>query len=229
MSGCLVVAGLAGLLAVVLVGSCVYLSRAVGPFFSDHPVALRSNDTTKEQYMAAVRKLQPLLNPEAPGQTAPTTPGPVSLTADDLNAFVAHDPHFADAKGKCYFTLPNDRLVVDVSTEIPQQTSRTTKNYYFNARVSGEVEISGGAVRVTPLSIESLDGKAFPEWIMKSSFLHGMIEGFNQGFNKSLHNNTDASEAVSRIESTKIANGQLTLVPVGAAIPPAPVATPANR
>ena len=226
--GCL---GLVALVVLLCVGGGIYLSRAFGPFVADHPATLRTNDTSKEQYMAAVRKLQPLLNPDAPGQSTPAAPAPVSLSADDLNSFVAYDPHLAAQRGKCYFTIPADRLVVDLSAVIPPELVRSTTKYYFNARVGCEVDISGGAMRLTPRSIESLDGKPFPSWVMNSKYLSAQVDEMNKGLNESIHNNTDFSEAIGRIGSTKIGGGQITFLPAGkadGAPPPAAVATPAN-
>ena len=225
--GCVFIAAILALLVVLLIGGCVYFQRSFGSFVGDHQVALRESATTNEQYQIAMRKLQPLLGMETPGQPLPAS---IEITADDLNALVAHDPRLADERGKCFFAIPGNQLAVDLSMEAPQNTTRQSQTVYFNARVTGDVEIADGAIRLSPHKIESLSGTPFPDWMMNNFIFHGFVDQANKDINRDIHNNTDLTDAVAKIRSARIENGRLILTLAAAnGKPPAgasPVALP---
>lgn len=227
MKGCVFIAVILALIFLVLCGGCFYVQHSLGSFFSDHPIALRPNTTTNEQYQAAMRKLQALVGMESPGQPATTS---IDVTADDLNAMIAHDPHLADEQGKFFFTIPGDQFAVDLSTEVPGMTSQG-KTYYLNARVAGDLDIADGAVRFTPHKIASFEGKELPSWAMDNAFFRAEIDDANRKLNDNIHNSTDLADMVAKIDSAKVQNGHLILLlkPAAAATPSpgaSPVAVP---
>ena len=207
MKGCVFIAVLLALIFMVVCGGCVYVQHNLGSFLTDHQIAVRPNTTTNEQYQVAMRKLQPLAGMEAPGQPPATA---IDLTADDLNAMIGHDPHLADAQGKCFFTLPGDQFAVDLSSEIPGVSSQG-KIYYINARVIGDLEIAGGAVRVVPHKIESFEGKELPPWIQRNSVFQAGIDDANRKINDYIHNSSDLADMVAKVSSAKVQNGHLVL------------------
>lgn len=217
--GCTTIAVLVAFVFILLFAGGVYMNRQFGSYYGEERRPLPANTTTDAQYQAALGKLQPLV-----GAGSAAAPQAVDLTADDLNALVAHDPRLASAKDKCFFTIPGDQLSVDISAEIPQNNPRAAKTYYFNVRVIGGVSVAGGKVDLEPSKVQSFSGSEFPGWLLSSSVFQSMISGFNQGLNKDIHNNTDLSAMADRIQSVKIQNGHLLLVPLGG--DSAPAATP---
>ena len=216
--GCTTIAVLLALLFMLLVAGGIYMKRQFGSYYGEERLPLAANTTTDAQYQVALGKLQPLVG--AGNEAAPQA---IDLTADDLNALVAHDPRLASAKDKCFFTIPGDQLSVDISSEIPQNNPRATKTYYFNVRVIGTVSVEGGKVDLEPGKVQSFSGSDFPGWLLSSSVFQSMVSGFNQSLNKDIHDNTDLSAMVDKIQSAKIQNGHLRLTPVnGGTTPTAP-------
>jgi hypothetical protein len=227
LKGCLVLVIVVMLCGVVLGGIGYYLYRSAQPFLTRQQVALPVLRNSDAVYDSTTRKLAAFNQSLATGQRAVLT-----LTADDLNALVAHDPQLAKYEGKLYFSIVNNQLCVETSFPLTDESGlRADQRAYFNARFVLDASYSSGDFAFLLSRIESLDRH------QPSAFLGGFLRGYfgaiSQAFNRSFHDHPERygqlQQLTSQIHTIILQNNQIVATSVDhPRAMAAPVAIPAG-
>jgi hypothetical protein len=118
---------------------------------ASEPSLVTQFETTEENIEASERKWEDFERASRAGQ-----PAHVELTANDLNNFVARNPHL---RGKAFVTVENNRVQVQASLPLKEFLKR--EGYYLNGDII--IQTDGPAsLDQPPLSRITINGHALP-------------------------------------------------------------------
>ena len=138
-----------------------------------------------------------------------TAPGPLSLSATELNALLNSDPDVQAWKGKLYVQMEANRLKAQVSLPMEQLGSPVPpvfKGRYLNGTAILDLGISNGLLRLTAQSL-FVKGKQLPEGYMDKIRKQNLAQEVNT--------NPRVKAALERVKEIKIQDGKLVIVPKG--------------
>jgi hypothetical protein len=129
---------------------------------------------------------------------------PLSLSSDEINAYIQTEPSLMKAKGKVYVTIEGNRLKGQVSLPLDDLGLRLFRGRYLNGSGIFAVSLQKGSLVVTPESIV-VKGKPLPGVYMDKIRSQNLAD--------SLNNNPRASVALNHLQEIRISDGKLVLVP----------------
>ena len=129
---------------------------------------------------------------------------PLSLSPDEINAFIQTDPNLARVKGKIYVSIEGDRLKGQMSFPLDDLGLRIFRGRYLNGTGIFAVGIQNGMLIVTPESLE-VKGKPLPAVYMDKLRSQNLAQGINQ--------NSRASVGLNRLQEIHVSDGKLVIVP----------------
>ena len=131
--------------------------------------------------------------------------GPLTLSADELNALIAANPDLQWLKGKLYVIIEGNQLKGKIALPLEQAGVSMLKGRYLNGTANLDVSLHDGTLKVTPQSLVTARGKSLPPRLMEKLR--------NQNLARKANLDPKASVALDRIESIKITDGTVTVVP----------------
>jgi hypothetical protein len=129
---------------------------------------------------------------------------PLTMTADEINAFIATDSNLARVKGKLYVTIEGDRLKGQVSVPLDDLGLGIFRGRYLNGTGTFEIGLRNGGLVVTADTLV-VKGKPLPAVYMDK------IRSENLAAN--LNNDPRASVALNHLQEIRVRDGKLILVP----------------
>ena len=130
------------------------------------------------------------------------TPPPVSLSADDLNAFITdHMPQLTD---QMRLAIAGGQVKGQFSVPLAQTGQRKLQGRYFNGLATFDVTFQAGRLDVRTVALEA-NGKPVPRWILRRIQKHNVLQ--------QLYENANASDVLQRLESVQVKDDQILLTP----------------
>jgi len=129
---------------------------------------------------------------------------PLSLTGDEINALIANDPAFQALKGKVNVSIEGDRVKGQVSLPMDQIGLPRFRGRYLNGTATFALSLQNGALRIEPDQV-LVKGKPLP-----AVYLDAIRK---QDLAGNVNNNPSAATALSRLQSIRIEDGKLVIVP----------------
>ena len=151
LKGCLTVVVILMLLGVVFGGTAWYLWHSAQPFLTHEP-AIHPYQGGPAAYAATAQKLAAFNQTLAAGQKAT-----VSLTGDDLNALVAHDPQLSRYRDRVVLSIENNQIVADTSFPLVDNSQlQPDQRLFFSARFVLDASYSSGDFAFLLARLETL-------------------------------------------------------------------------
>lgn len=185
------------LLIVVGVGLGGYfvLNSVVQTFTAEEPVELPVVEASEEELAEIEGRIDGLKQAFDQGKAPP----PLELTADELNALVAHNDKL---RGKVHFTIEDDKITGNVSIPtdfVPMGTGR-----FLNAKGTFNVSLQNGVLIVT-LADAEVKGEPLPE-----SFMTALA---NENLAQKFYSDPKNAEFMRQFESIEIEGDRIILRP----------------
>jgi hypothetical protein len=198
--GCL---GGAACLVIILVAFLIglYQLKRMLNFYTDaHPVPLPTVQISPAEFEQLRQRIETFQDAVRTGR--PTEP--LSLTADEINAYIQNEPNLAKAKGKAYLTIEGNRLKSQVSLPLEELGLRLFRGRYLNGTGIFNVGLQKGNLVITP-DVIVVKGKPLPGVYMDKIRSQNLAEGLN--------NNPRVSVALNHLQEIRVTDGKLVLVP----------------
>jgi hypothetical protein len=198
--GCL---GGAACLVIILVAFLIglYQLKRMLNFYTDaHPVPLPTVQISPAEFEQLRQRIETFQDAVRTGR--PTEP--LSLTADEINAYIQNEPNLAKAKGKVYLTIEGNRLKSQVSLPLEELGLRLFRGRYLNGTGIFNVGLQKGNLGITP-DVIVVKGKPLPGVYMDKIRSQNLAEGLN--------NNPRVSVALNHLQEIRVKDGKLVLVP----------------
>ena len=190
---------LAAILIAFLLG--LYQLKRMLNFYTDtHPVPLPSVQMTPAEIEQVKQRVENFQDAVRSGRPTPV----LSLTADEINAFIATDSNLSRVKGKLYVTIDGDRVKGQVSVPLSDLGLGIFRGRYLNGTGTFDVGLRHGALVVTAETLV-VKGKPIPSVYMDK------IRSENLAAN--LNNNPRASVGLNHLQDIRVSDGKLVLVP----------------
>ncbi len=205
--GCVVLL-IVGLLGGAVLGGLGYWawSQARG-FTADHPEAVPILEATDAQAAEVAARVKAFSDTVGRGGRATLT-----LSAADLNAIVARDPKYRDARGRVFFAIVKDALHTRVS--VPLDGIPTFKGRWFNGEAGLDVRFVDGELTLKPVSLE-VGGKPVSKATLRAMSTPEAMQQLNQGLRDKMRKDPKFEEDLRKVESIDIKNNQLVIVADG--------------
>jgi hypothetical protein len=129
---------------------------------------------------------------------------PLTLSADEINAFIQADTNLARLKGRIYVTLEGDRAKGQVSLPLDDVGLRIFKGRYLNGSGIFAVSLQKGILVVNAESL-TVKGKPLPGVYMEKIRTQNLAESVN--------NNPRVSVGLNRLQELRVSDGKLIIVP----------------
>ncbi|HTL16304.1 MAG TPA: hypothetical protein VL793_03655 [Patescibacteria group bacterium] len=170
-------------------------------FFTDtHPVELPTVQMTAAQIEQLKQRVEAFQDALRSGR--PTAP--LSLTSDEINAYIQTDANLSRLKGKVYVTIEGDRLKGQVSIPLDDLGLGVFRGRYLNGSGLFVVALRHGELIVSPEEL-IVKGKPLPSVYMDKAR--------SQNLAQNLGSNPRASVALNHLQDIKITDGKLVLLP----------------
>jgi len=133
-------------------------------------------------------------------------PGPLVLTAGEINALIKSDPDLEPLQGKLYVTgMQGDELKAQFSLSMAELGAAKFKDRYFNGFATIKPSLANGNLRLKPVKVVTLRDRAFPDRYLE------IIKNLN--FAKGLNKNPRFSVGLDWMDSVEVKDGKLVIVP----------------
>ena len=203
--GCLFYGCLSGLacLLIILVAFLMglYQLKKMINFYTDsRPDALPSVQMSAGDLESLKQRIESFREAVRNGRPTP----PLTLTSDELNAYIETDPNLARVKGKLYVTIDGDRLKGQVSAPLDDLGLKMFRGRYLNGTGIFAVSLEKGNLVVTP-DVLIVKGKPLPAVYMDKIRSQNLAE--------SLNSNPNASVGLNHLQEIRISEGRMVLVP----------------
>ena len=129
-------------------------------------------------------------------------PPPVSLSADDLNVFIAEN--IPQLKDWLRLSIAGDQLQGQFSVPLEQTGQRKLKGRYLNGVATFRLAFQPGWVDLRATAVEA-NGKPIPRWILRRLQKQNLLQ--------KLHENFQATELLQKLENVQVKEDQVTLTP----------------
>ena len=130
--------------------------------------------------------------------------GPLTLSADELNALIATDPALASLKNHIYVSIDGKQLQAQISFPAEELGLDALRGRYINASGVFDVTLADGQLRVTAESL-SAKGKAVPRHVMRRIAAQNLAGRFNE--------DPRAAAGLKKIRSIEVKDGKLIITP----------------
>ena len=224
LKGCLVVVVIVMLLGMAVGGLGWYLWNSVQPFLAHEP-AIHTFQGGAAAEDATAQKLAAFSQAVAAGQRAT-----VSLTGDDLNGLMAHDPQLSKYRDHLYLSVVNGQIVAETTFPVIDGGGlRPDQRWFFNARVVLDASYSTGDFALLLARFETLDGRQPSPLLlsMAKSYISNVSLGFNRDFHEHPEQYGSLQQLTAQIRTIIIQNNQIVATSVDHPKPEAaPVAVP---
>ena len=222
LKGCLALVVLVMLLGVFFGGSAWYFWHATEPFRTSARVPIPTFQEDAAAEAATGQKLAAFNQTLAAGQRAT-----LSLTGDDLNILLAHDPELSKYRDRVYLSVVNNQLVVETSFPLVDDSSLpAAQRLFFNARFVLDASYSSGDFAFLLARLESISHRQPSPVLLNVAKWY--VSNGSQTFNRSFHEQPerfgDLSQFTAQIHTIIIQDNQVVATSVDH---PKPVATPA--
>lgn len=127
--------------------------------------------------------------------------GTLSLSADDLNAYVACNEDMSAMRDKVWMNVVDDQLVLDGS--FPLDVIPGFKGRYFNGSITLDIFMRDGILHAYAKDVD-IEGHVVPD-----SFIEGLG---GQNLAKDLHSDSNVGPLLKELETIEVKDGQLILV-----------------
>jgi hypothetical protein len=203
--GCLFYGCISGTacLLIILIGFLLglyQLKRMLNFYTDSHPTPLPSVQMSPAEVEQLKMRIDNFQDAVRTGRPTP----PLTLTSDEINAFIQTDTNFARLKGKLYLTIDGNRLKGQVSVPLDDLGLRIFRGRYLNGMGIFAVSLQKGNLVVTP-DILVVKGKPLPGVYMDKIRSQNLAE--------SLNNNPRASVGLNRLQEIHVSDGRLVLLP----------------
>ena len=139
--------------------------------------------------------------------------GPLTLTADEVNALIAAEVRTSGPPPRLFFSFNSNQVQAQMSVPLNGMFGHWLDGRYLNGSGNFAVSLHDGnlALRVKSLAVK---GKPLPENFMQSLRAQNFAEGWT--------NDPDLSAAVGKFEEIKIEDGKLIVIPKTNELPAEP-------
>jgi hypothetical protein len=203
--GCLFYGGVVAaiLLSVLVLAGFLgyrYARSLVAEYTDDHPASLPAVQLSDEA-MSRLRERVGNFNHAVMGNQAA---GPLTITAEEVNALIATAPELQALNGHVYITLEGDQPKAQVSIPADSLGLKPLRGRYFNGTGTFKVSFENGVLQV---SLESLTvkGKPVPEPIMRHIR--------PQNLTAQLNADPQVQPVLARLQQIQIQEGKVTVTP----------------
>ena len=203
--GCLRFGCIGGLIlmGLVLIGGLIgfrYAKKMITDLPDTSPAPLPQVQMSQAEIDRIERRLDAFREDVRAGKA----PEPLTLTADEINALIQHDPDFGALKGKLYITIERDQIKGQLSPPMEEVGLPIFKGRYLNGTGNFSVSLHRGRILLHVLSFV-VKHKSVPEVYMQEIRKHNFADNFN--------NNPRAKAALDRLKELKIQEGKLIVIP----------------
>ena len=221
LKGCLALVVLVMLLGVFFGGSAWYLWHATEPFRTSARVPIPTFQADAAAEAATGQKLAAFNQTLAAGQRAT-----LSLTGDDLNVLLAHDPTLSKFRDRVYLSVVHNQLVVETSFPLVDDSSLpAAQRLFFNARFVLDASYSSGDFAFLLARLESINRRQPSSVLLNVAKWY--VSNGSQTFNRSFHEQPekfgDLPRLTAQIHTIILQDNQVVATSVDH---PKPVATP---
>lgn len=126
----------------------------------------------------------------------------LALSADDINALLAHDPAYKEFQGKFFVVIDGDRVKGKLSLPLEDLGPLKLKGRYLNGEAGFKVSLVNGVLLVTLETVE-VKGKALPGPIF--------AELKKQNLAQDILQNPKNAEMVQKFDSIQVKDGMVIL------------------
>lgn len=212
--GCLIaVVACVVLMVALFIGGKKYVSGLIEDYTASQAVPVEAPQASPEAIASAKSEFDAF----QAGLQQGGNPVPLALTAEEINLILFNHPQFAQMAGMARVDIVDDKLRSQVSIDfdtlpIPEGFfKKALGGKFFN----GEVGLSIGMVAGRPaIYVEdlSVNGAPVPAPFMEGFRSQNLLEEMKK-------NNPSSTTFFDKLEDMRIENGELILVPKGAANP----------
>ncbi|HMP84649.1 MAG TPA: hypothetical protein PKA41_18295 [Verrucomicrobiota bacterium] len=129
--------------------------------------------------------------------------GPLTLTERELNALIAEVPELKQMSQTMYLSLTNKQLRAQLSVPL-DHIAFLARGRYFNGEVTFNVSLNNGLL-VVNADQAGVHGKRLPDAFMKKLRRENLA--------REIHRYPKTAEAIGKLESIEIQDGQLVINP----------------
>jgi hypothetical protein len=210
--GCAVLVVIALLLVGAVVGAGYMAYQGISAASSATPGDIPAFNATDEGFQAVQQKIatfQQALNSHQPAT--------LTLTGDDLNNLLAHDPDITRKNIHVYASLDGNTGRIQTSIPSEAMLQNALKGRYFNIDSSFALTFdpTTKSVVVSPQTMQVGDKVLLGPNADNSSFATGFVKGFvpsfNQSFNQGLRKNPNAAALLDQAQTITIQNSSLVI------------------
>jgi hypothetical protein len=198
--GCIISSLLLVILLVTLLVTLRYAKKVFNDFTDTKPLTLPQVQLPQSELDELQRRIDTFRDGVKQGQPV----GPLTLTADELNALIATDPDLKALKGKLYIMMEADQLKAQVSIPMDQLGLPMFKGRFFNGNGTFNLTFQNGMIRLSPQSF-MVKGKPVPEVYMESIRKQNLAEDLNH--------DPRGKAAMDKLQEIKIQENKLVFVP----------------
>lgn len=178
-----------------------YVRHLVYEYTDSKPIevaTLRLSDAEMTNLQARVKTFNDSMESNKPV-------GPLVLTADEINALVNKAAKTnAEPSPRLYFSFNDDRVQAQLSIPLDGVGLKMLRGRYFNGSGDLSFSLNNGKMVLNVKSL-SVKGKPVPEQWMQGIRSQNLADTWT--------NNPDFGDAFSRLESIRIHDGKLIIVP----------------
>jgi len=204
--GCLFYGCLTGfvLLVLILLGLLVggrMLKKMYTDFTDDHPIPLPTVNMPEAEVKQLLKRVDDFRESVRGGK--PTKP--LELSADEINVLIAKDEDLAPVRGKLYVLgIAGEKIKARLSMPMEEVSLPVFKGRYLNGDATFNLMLKNGIIRLHAEEV-TVKGKSVPDVYMQKIRTQNLAQNINR--------NPRVSVALDWIDSIKVTNGKLVIVP----------------
>lgn len=216
--GCLVLALLA-ILLLALAGGAGYLAYSEAKSLTAASPADIPAFTGSDDVFENARQKMTAFDHDVKGHQAAT----LHLSADEINAVIAHTPAFIQNHVHIFVTIANNEARMQISAPTDNLAHGIIKGRYINADTTFALHFDAATKSIIfePHTIkandqtvmDANDPSAGPtsNASFNESFAHSFTPSFNRSFNQSLRQSPNSAAFLDQVKSMELVNGELVI------------------